>query len=146
LYNCETQSQRKLLVPESAAVQWFAAASQNQTWVGQNGERLSSDSELCYNRRVISVVYLSNQSPSKLADGLIACGYHVWEALSVSEVLYLIEHETVHAVVVAPEVEDKELVSVQLRNVTIKLKEDAKLQDLIWELSNLFPTGSDAVQ
>jgi hypothetical protein len=70
-----------------------------------------------------------------------ACGYQVWEALSVSEVLYLLEHETVNAVVIAPDVEDKEVVSVQLRNVTITLEQDAKLQDLIWELSNLFPTG-----
>jgi hypothetical protein len=95
---------------------------------------------------VISVVYLSNQAPSELADGLMACGYQVWEALSVSEVLYLIEHEAVDAVVIAPEIEDKELVCVQLRNITIKLEKDAKLQDLIWELSNLFPTGSTAVQ
>jgi hypothetical protein len=52
----------------------------------------------------------------------------------------------VDAVVIAPEVEDKELVSVQLRNMTIQLQEDAKLHDLIWELSNLFPTSSSAVQ
>jgi hypothetical protein len=49
---------------------------------------------LCYNRRVISLVYLSNQAPSKLASDLMASGFQVWEALSVSEVLYLIEHET----------------------------------------------------
>lgn len=107
---------------------------------------LSSDAELCYNRRVISLVYLSNQAPSKLADRLTACGYQVWEALSVSEVLYLIEHEMVHAVVIAPEVEDKELVRVQLRNITIQLEQDAKIEDLVWELSNLFPTSSAAVQ
>jgi hypothetical protein len=75
----------------------------------------------------------------------MVCGYQVWEALSVSEVLYLIEHEAVDAVVIAPEVEDKEVVNVQLRNITIQLEENAKLQDLIWELSNLFPTGSKAV-
>jgi hypothetical protein len=45
-----------------------------------------------------------------------------------------------------PEVEDKELVRVQLRNITIQLQEDAKLQDLIWELSNLFSSGSTLVQ
>jgi predicted lactoylglutathione lyase len=95
---------------------------------------------------VISLVYLSNQSPSKLADDLIACGYQVWEALSVSEVLYLLQHETVNVVVVAPEVADKELVAVQQRNITILLLRKAKLQDVIWELSNLFPTGSAAVQ
>jgi hypothetical protein len=108
--------------------------------------RASSDADLCYNRRMISLVYLSNQAPTKLASDLMTFGYQVWEALSVSEVLYLIEHETVNAVVIAPEVEDKELVSVQLRNITIQLQEDAKLQDLIWELSNLFPSGSTAVQ
>jgi hypothetical protein len=43
--------------------------------------------------------------------------------------------------VIAPDVEDKEIVSVQLRNITITLEQDAMLQDLIWELSILFPTG-----
>jgi hypothetical protein len=52
---------------------------------------------------VISIVYLSNQSPSKLADGLMACWYQVWEALSVSEGLYLIEHEAIDVVVIAAE-------------------------------------------
>jgi len=92
------------------------------------------------------VVYLSNQAPSKLADELMARGYQVWEALSVSEVLYLIEHEAVDVVVISAEVEDKELIRVQLRNISIQLQDNAKLEDAIWELSNLFPTGSAAVQ
>jgi hypothetical protein len=94
---------------------------------------------------MISVVYLSNQSPSQLADGLIANGFQVWEALSVSEVLYLLEHEAVNVVVISPEVADKEVVSVQLTNITIKLEADAKLQDVIWELSNIFPSASHSV-
>jgi hypothetical protein len=102
--------------------------------------------KLCYNGGAISVVYLSKQAPSKLADELMACGYQVWEALSLWEVLYLIENEAIDVVVISAEVEDRELIRVQLRNISIQLQENAKLEDVIWELSNLFPTGSAAVQ
>jgi hypothetical protein len=47
--------------------------------------------------------------------------------------------------VIAPDVEDKEVVSVQLRNITITPEQDAMLQDLIWELSILSPTGCHSV-
>jgi hypothetical protein len=114
--------------------------------VGQADARRSSETELCYNRRVISLVYLSKRAPSRLADELMACGYQVWEALSVSEVLYLIEHEAIDLVVISAEVEDKELIRDQLRNISIQLQENAKLEDVIWELSNPFPTGSHSVQ
>jgi len=58
-------------------------------------------------------------------------------SLSVSEVLYLLEHENIDVVVIAPDVEDPELAELHLRRTCIKLKEGFRLKDLIWELSCL---------
>jgi len=40
-----------------------------------------------------SLVILNTISPPKLADDLILYGHHVWEALDVSEALFLCEQE-----------------------------------------------------
>jgi hypothetical protein len=95
---------------------------------------------------VAYVVYLSNLAPSQMASDLTMAGYKVWEALSVSEVLYLCEHDPVDIVVIASDVEDQEMIEVQLRRPTLKLKDEARPQDVIWELSNLFGKQSLRVQ
>jgi hypothetical protein len=52
----------------------------------------------------------------------------------------------VDVVVISAEVEDKELIRVQLRNISIQLQENATLEDVIWELSDLFPSVSHSIQ
>jgi hypothetical protein len=95
---------------------------------------------------VIYVVYLSNESPSRIASDLTCAGCKVWEATSVSEVLYLCEHDKVDAVVIGPDVEDQEFIERQLRQTTLKLTEATRAADVIWELSNLFGSQSSRVQ
>jgi hypothetical protein len=73
-------------------------------------------------------------------------GHRAWECLSVSEALYICEREWVDAVVIAPEVEDPDIVEAQLRHITIRLEPDATAKDLIWELSNLFPSRPTSIQ
>lgn len=97
-------------------------------------------------RRVIYVVYLSNESPSSMASDLSCAGYKVWEAESVSEVLYLCEHDQVDAVVIGPDVEDQDFIERQLRQITLKLTNKTRASDVIWELSNLFRSHSCRVQ
>ena len=98
------------------------------------------------NRGVIYVVYLSNESPSSIASDLSCAGYKVWEAGSVSEVLYLCEHDQVDAVLIGPDVEDQEFIERQLRQLTLKLTDKTRAADVIWELSNLFRSASSRVQ
>jgi hypothetical protein len=43
---------------------------------------------------VAALVILNTHSPSKLSDDLILYGHQVWEALDVSEVLFLREQHT----------------------------------------------------
>jgi hypothetical protein len=91
---------------------------------------------------MVSIVYLSKSAPSRMAEDLALAGYIIYEALEVSEVLHLCEYRQIDAVVIAPEVEDKQLIEVQLRQMTLKLKEHAKSADVVWELGNLFPLKS----
>jgi len=95
---------------------------------------------------VISVVYLTSSAPSKLAEELTLAGYCVWEALAVSEVLHLCETHQVDAIIIGGDVDDPDLVEAQLRHITLKLKPDAKIKDILWELSRLFPKGTATVQ
>ena len=81
-----------------------------------------------------------------MTDDLIRAGYNVYEALEVSEVLHLCEHKDIDAVAIAPEVEDKELIEVQLRRTTPKVRDHAKAADVVWELENLFGKQNPIVQ
>jgi hypothetical protein len=93
-----------------------------------------------------SVVYLTRRAPSKLIDDLMLAGHRVWECLSVSEVLYVCEEKWIDAVVIAPDVEDADVVEAQLRHITIRLEPDASPKDLIWQLCRLFPDHAATVQ
>ena len=86
-----------------------------------------------------SLVYLTNLAPAKLTDALTVAGYRVWEALSVSEVLHLCEHEQIDAVVIAPERQEDAILPIKLKQITISLEPHATATDLIWELEQLFP-------
>jgi len=81
-----------------------------------------------------SLVYLTTLSPSQLGAQIEQAGHRVWEALSVSEVLYLLEHENIDVVVIAPDVDDPEMAELHLRRTCIKLKDNFQFGDLIWEL------------
>jgi hypothetical protein len=95
---------------------------------------------------MISLVYLTTCAPSTLADDLTLAAYRVFEALAVSEALYLCETENVDAIVIAADVEDPDVVEAQMRRITIKLKPVATVKKLLWELSKLFPDGAATVQ
>ena len=93
-----------------------------------------------------SVVYLTTRAPSKVAADLETAGYKVFEALDVSEVLHLCEHNNIDVIVIGADIDDPDLIEVQLREITIKLKAEATGKDLVWELSNLFPDKTVRIQ
>ena len=92
-----------------------------------------------YNVSVPSLVYLTDHAPPPMASDLTLAGYTVWEAPAVSEVLYLCEHENVDVVVIGPDVEDADVIEVQMRRITLRLKPGATAKDVMWELAQLFP-------
>jgi hypothetical protein len=91
---------------------------------------------------VLSLVYLTTRAPSQLASDLTLAGYVVREALAVSEVLYLCEHQNIDVVVIAPDVQDADVIAVQMRRTTLVLKLGATAKDVMWELAQLFPAAS----
>ena len=96
--------------------------------------------------KVISLVYLATRSPSKLGDELSFAGYRVFEALAISEVLHLQEHEKIDAVIIASDVEEQEEKVRQLRGTVLALKANATPAEVRWELSLLFPAQVDVIQ
>ena len=86
-----------------------------------------------------SVVYLSVAAPSQMAADLTLAGVTVWEAISVSEVLYLCERESIDVVVIGADVDDPEVIEVQIRHATMRLQPSATAGDVLWELSHLLP-------
>lgn len=81
--------------------------------------------------RVASLAYLTTRSNSRLPGELARAGNRVFEALAVSEALYLCETENVDAIVIAADVEDPDVVEAQMRCVTIKLEPEATVKELI---------------
>ncbi|HWY67783.1 MAG TPA: hypothetical protein VNX88_03910 [Terriglobales bacterium] len=95
---------------------------------------------------MISIVHLTSRSPSKLGDELSLAGYRVFEALAISEVLHLQEHEKIDAVIIGADVDDAEEKARQLRGTITRLEPDATAAYLQWELSLLFPGVNVPVQ
>ena len=90
---------------------------------------------------MLSLVYLTGRASSKIASELTLAGHTVWEALAVSEVLFLCEHHNVDVVVIGPDVEDADVIEVQMRRITLRLKPGATAKDMMWELAQLFPSA-----
>ena len=94
----------------------------------------------------ISLVHLTTSAPSKLGDELVLAGYCVFEALALSEVLYLQEHEKIDAVIIGADVEEAEEKERQLRGIVMRLKPDATAAYVQWELSLLFSNTPQVIQ
>ena len=91
-----------------------------------------------------SIVLLNTHAASDMACALTGAGFDVWEALSVSEVLYLCEHHTIDLVVIAAGVEDPEMIALQMGRTTVQLNNNATAEDVLWELSQLLPAKKAA--
>ena len=81
-----------------------------------------------------------------MASELMMAGYQIYEALAVSEVLYICEHHQVDMVVIAADVDDPDVIEAQSRHITLKLKPHATVKDVIWELQALFNEWDSRVQ
>lgn len=93
-----------------------------------------------------AVVLLSSTSPLKLATELEAFGHRVWEALAVSEVLFLCEHHKIDAVIISHDVEQGDVIEKQLRGIVMRLKASADATYIDTELSSLFPGRTVSIQ
>jgi hypothetical protein len=76
----------------------------------------------------------------------LAAGFHVWEALAVSEVMSLCEEENVDIIIITAEVDDTRCAELKQHYVTIKLEPDAKINDVIGALWQLFRDKKVTIQ
>ena len=93
-----------------------------------------------------SLVLLNTISPSKLADDLILAGHQVWEALAISEVLYLCEQHMIDVVIITADVEHGEMIEKQLRGIVMRIQPNADAAAVHWELAQLFPASTGTIQ
>jgi len=87
-----------------------------------------------------------HDASSKLAEELTQAGFRVFEALAISEVLYLSETEKTDFVVIAAEVEDSRAKEIQHRVTSLRLTPKTEVKELIAELWQMFPDKVAKVQ
>jgi hypothetical protein len=87
------------------------------------------------------LIYFTRELPG-ISEKLSQAGFEVHEALSISEVLFLAEQHTGAQVVVGQTVEENAAREVAQRLVTLRLKPQATVADVIWELSLLLPNSA----
>ena len=93
-----------------------------------------------------SLVYLTSRLPAQVSEDLQAAGCEVFEALEISEVWYLCEHEKIDAIVIAADIEDQDRIEIQVRQPTIRMRQGTSARDILWELCNLFPDAKPHIQ
>lgn len=85
-----------------------------------------------------SLIYFTRELPG-LSEDLSEHGFQVYEALAVSEVLYLSQQYPALVVVIDHTVEPDAANEVALRRITLRLKKKSTVRDVIWERSALLP-------
>ena len=95
---------------------------------------------------MVSIVLFTRCIPNPLTDPLIAVGFHVWEALALSEVTFLCETEDIRMVIITSDVGEERCRFLQQRLPTMVLKPEAKASDVITALWELFPTNTASIQ
>ena len=91
------------------------------------------------------IVYFCERGGLPLAGELERAGHVVFEALAISEVLNLIEHENIDLVILESSISPERRQPIDERIATIRLTEQTTPTDLVFEISHLFPSRT-AVQ
>jgi hypothetical protein len=83
---------------------------------------------------MISFVCLRNESSRSPVERL-GVGYHIYEAFSVSEAVWLCTQHHIGIIVVAHDLEDPEKVELRKRFVVFNLKPNTTIRELRWHLT-----------
>lgn len=93
---------------------------------------------------MLSLVFLKTCASNPLTSELISAGYHVMEAASVPEVVWLCTQFHGQVVLVDPQFEDPDLAGLEERYVTLKLDPDTTMQQLLWQIALRMPVKTAA--
>lgn len=85
-----------------------------------------------------TLAWFTRLAPSPLAASVAAHGGHlIYEAITVSEVLYLMEHYDVQVLVVDSTVEDEAAREMGRRFMSLRLQPGATAAEVLWEMSGI---------
>lgn len=93
---------------------------------------------------MLSLVFLKTCASNTLTGELISAGYHVMEAASIPEVVWLCTQFHGQVVLVDSQFQDPELAGLEEKYVTLKLEETTTVQQLLWEIALRMPTKAAA--
>jgi hypothetical protein len=93
-----------------------------------------------------TLILFTTRAPYPMADDLIRAGFRVFEALATSEVLHLSETEKIDIVVITAEVGEERAREIQHHYVTLRLKSETTVREIVAELWRLFPEKAERVQ
>ena len=92
--------------------------------------------------RQTGIIYIATRQPSTLTDELTLAGFRVWEALEESEIKHLCQTEDIDGIVLAHDVPWRKEIAARSGRVCVLLEATTTVKDLVWELSQLFPSSS----
>jgi hypothetical protein len=90
----------------------------------------------------MTLAMLSNVSPSPLSQDLERWGYEIFEAVSLSEILHLCEHQNISAVIVNAGVKVFGIRQALSRQILIELTPATTTEELVSELTLLLGSSS----
>lgn len=93
-----------------------------------------------------SVILFIAHAPSSLAHDLTQAGFGVFEALAISEVLYLCETERIDIVVIAAEIQEQRAKEIKAHQIILHLKPAASSREIIAELWRVLPHKAATIQ
>jgi hypothetical protein len=87
------------------------------------------------------LILFTTTAPYPLTEELSRQGYRVSEALALSEVLALADEGPSATIIITAEVDPELATVIEQHYPALHLQPNATVQDVVWELSHLFPTA-----
>jgi hypothetical protein len=92
------------------------------------------------------IIYMATRHPSQLTEELMLAGFRIWEALEESEIKHLCATENIDGIILAHDVPWRKEIAARSGRVCILLEAHTTMQQLVWELTQLFPQADRAIQ
>jgi hypothetical protein len=87
----------------------------------------------------MTLILFTNRAPDPLTEELMHHGHQVFEAMAVSEVYALADQHPAATIIITADVHPERAKAIQHHYPTLHLKANARVQDILWELSHEKP-------
>jgi hypothetical protein len=93
---------------------------------------------------VTTLILFTTGVPHPLTETLIAAGFHVLEALAISEVFAFVEEHPRAQVIVGTDIGPERTKLIQQHYPPVHLKGNTDLQDMLWDMEVLLPKAANS--